>query len=113
MELETPYEELTSTNTSSYMLQSTEDQTIQHMDQITFKAKVITDPTFVLKPGTTVMVTSDIAPAPYILDGLYNVEKNNLIKVSIKNTDVRALSLPAGQPITGVTVQILKKEYYE
>jgi hypothetical protein len=62
----TPYEDQTSENNSAYMLQSTIDQTLGHMDQITFKAQVITKPTLMLKPGTTVMITSSIAPAPYI-----------------------------------------------
>ena len=70
----TPYEDLTSKNNSAYMLQSTIDPTLGHMDQITFKAQVITEPTLILKPGTTVMITSSIALAPYIPDGLYNMD---------------------------------------
>ena len=66
-EVKTPYEELLLSNNSSYMLQSIESRTIPHMDQIKFKAQVITDPTLKLRPGTTVMITSGIAPAPYII----------------------------------------------
>jgi hypothetical protein len=86
-----PYEELTSENSSAYMLQSTIDQTLGHMDQITFKAQVITEPTLQLKPGTTVMITSSIAPAPYVTDGLYNIEDNNLVQIRIKNTHIREI----------------------
>jgi hypothetical protein len=50
-----PYEDLTKLNSSAYMLQSTTDQTLGHMDQITFKAQIITEPTLQLKPGTTVL----------------------------------------------------------
>ena len=35
---------------------------IGHMDQITFHAQIITDYPMLLKPGTTVMITSNLAP---------------------------------------------------
>jgi hypothetical protein len=91
----TPYEHLTSKNSSAYMLQSTIDRTLGHMDQITFKAQVITEPTLQLKPGTMVMTISSIAPAPYIPDGLYNMEDDNLVQIRIKNTQIREIQLPA------------------
>ena len=93
-EVKTPYEELMSSNNSSYMLQFTESRTIPHMDQIKFKAQVITDPTLKLRPGTTVMVTSGIALAHYVPDRLYNVDENNRVSIRIKNTDVQAINLP-------------------
>ena len=52
------------------MLQPTENKNVGHMDQITFHAKVVTESPMILKPGTTVMITSSLAPAPYVPDGL-------------------------------------------
>ena len=46
-----------------------------------------------LKPRTTVMITSSLAPAPYMPDGLYTVKDNNLVQLTMRNTDVRPLTL--------------------
>ena len=59
------------------------------------------------------MITSNSAPAPYVPDGLYAIKDNNTVQITIRNTDVRPIHLPKGQPITGITVHLLDKEYYE
>ena len=66
----TPYENLTDTYQNTYMLQPIEDKIIGHMDQITLHTKIITESPMLLKPGTTVMITSSLSPAPYVPDGL-------------------------------------------
>ena len=76
----TPYEYLKETYQNTYMLQPREKKNIGHMDQIMFHAKIITESTMLLKPGTTVMITSSLAPAPYVPDGLYTVKDNNLVQ---------------------------------
>ena len=65
----TPYKNLTETYQHTYMLQPTKDENVGHMDQITFHAQIITDSLMLLKPGTTVLITSSLAPAPYVPDG--------------------------------------------
>jgi hypothetical protein len=95
------------------MLQPTENKTVGHMDQITFHAKVITDSSVILKPGTTVMITSNLAPVPYVPDGLYTVKDNNLVQLTMRNADVCPLKLLKGKPITGITVHLLDEDYFE
>ena len=109
----TPYESLTDAYQNTYMLQPTENKTMGHMDQITFHEKVITESSMILKPGTTVMITSNLAPAPYVPDGLYTVKDNNLVQLTMRNTDMCPLKLLKGKPITGITVHLLNEDYFE
>ena len=83
------------------------------MDQMTFHAKIITDTSLIFRPGTTVMITSNLAPSPYVPDGLYSVKDNNTVQITIRNTDVCPIKLLKGKPITGITVHLLDEEYYE
>ena len=103
----TPYKNLTETYQHTYMLQPTKDKNVGHMDQITFHTQIITDSPMLLKPGTTVLITSSLAPAPYVPDGLYSVKDNNLVQLTMRNTDVRPFSLPKNKP----TIHLL--DYYE
>ena len=36
-----------------------------------------------------------------------------MVKIRVRNTDVRELQLPAGRPIMGVVVHVLNEEYQE
>ena len=83
------HEELTDNNNGSYVLQSTEKGNIKHMDHITFRAQLITEPTSVLKPGTTQMITSDKAPASYFPDGLYGMQECNLASITVGGFSTR------------------------
>ena len=112
-EIKTLYDDLIETHPDTYMIQPIENKILGHMDQITFHAQVITTHSFILQPGTTVLVTSNIAPAPYVPDGLYNIKDNNLVQITIKNTDICPLQLRKNQPITGITVQVLNEGDYE
>ena len=95
------------------MLQLTKDKNVGHMDQRTFHAQIITDSPMLLKPGTTVLITSSLAPAPYVPDRLYSVKDNNLVQLTMRNTDVCPLTLPKHKPIAGITVHLLNEDYYE
>ena len=109
----TPYKNLTETYQHTYMLQPTKDKNVGHMDQRTFHAQIITDSPMLLKPGTTVLITSSLAPAPYVPDRLYSVKDNNLVQLTMRNTDVCPLTLPKHKPIAGITVHLLNEDYYE
>ena len=65
-EIKTLYDDLIKTHPDTYMIQPIENKILGHKDQITFHAQVITTHSFILQPGTTVLVTSNIAPAPYL-----------------------------------------------
>ena len=109
----TPYKNLTETYQHTYMLQLTKDKNVGHMDQITFHTQIISDSPMLLKPGTTVLITSSLAPAPYVPDRLYSVKDNNLVQLTMRNTDVCPLTLPKHKPIAGITVHLLNEDYYE
>ena len=96
----TPYENLTETYQNTYMLQPTENKNVGHMDQITFHAKIVTESPMLLKPRTTLMITSSLAPAPYV-------------QLTMRNTDVCPLTLLKNKPITGITVHFLDEDYYQ
>ena len=59
------------------------------------------------------MITSNLAPAPYVPDGLYSVKDNNLVQLTMRNTGVSSLALPKNKPIAGITVHLLDQDYYE
>ena len=79
------------------------------MDQTTFYEQLIINYSFIIQPGTTVRIPLNLAPAPYLPDGLYNNEDNNLVRITT-NTDTCPLQLRNNQPISGVTVQLLNHE---
>ena len=55
------------------------------------------------------MITSNIAPAPYVPDGLYNIKDNNLVQITLRNTDISPIKLIKDQPITVITVHLLSE----
>ena len=75
--------------------------------------KVVTESTMLLKPGTTMMITSNLSPAPYVPGGLYTVKGSNLVQLTMRNTDICPLTLQKNEPITGITVHLLDEDYYE
>jgi hypothetical protein len=50
-----------------------------------------------LKPGTTVMITSKLSPAPYVPGGLYTIKGSNLVQLTMRNTDICPLTLQKKQ----------------
>ena len=75
--------------------------------------KVVTESTMLLKPGTTMMITSNLSPAPYVPGGLYTVKGSNLVQLTMRNTDICPLTLQKNEPITGITVHLLDQDYYK
>merc|ERR1712051_435701 len=73
---------------------------IQPTTNKTFHAQIITDYPMLLKPGTTLMIISNLAPAPY-----------NLVQLTMRNTDVSPLALPKNKPIAGITVHLLDQAF--
>ena len=89
----TPYDQLSATKSKTCMLEPIKNVKMGHRDQASFKARVITDQSIMLKPGTKVLITSGLAPNPYIQEGLYTLEQDNVIHISLKNTDTKDISL--------------------
>ena len=79
------------------------------MDQTTFHGQLIIKYSFIIQPGTTVRIPLNLAPAPFLPDGLYNNEDNNLVRITT-NASTCPLQLRNNQPTSGVTVQLLKKK---
>ena len=65
------------------------------------------------KPGTTIMLTSGFAPFPQIPEGLYTIEENNTIQITIKNSSTGTISLLQNRPIPGIVAHGLKLGYHD
>ena len=65
------------------------------------------------KPNTTIMLTSGFAPSPQIPDGLYNVEHDHTIRVTIKNSSKGNMNLRQNRPIPGIVAHDLTMGYHE
>merc|ERR1712008_377866 len=64
---------------------------------------------FINHPGTTVRIPLNMGPAPFLPDGLYNNEDNNLLRITT-NASTCPLQLRNNQPTSGVTAQLLDHE---
>jgi hypothetical protein len=70
---------------AKFAVQPSEDIDILFMDQRTIHVQIIANNhTMRHKPGTTIMLMSRFAPHPQIPDGLYSIDHNNTISVTIK-----------------------------
>jgi hypothetical protein len=87
---------------------------ILYMDQKTIHVQIIANNhTMIHKPGTTIMLTSGFAPHPQIPDGLYLVDHNNTIRVTIKNSSTGSFPLRKNRPIPGIVAHDLTMGYHE
>ncbi len=101
-------------DTATFSVQPTEDVDILYMDQKTIHVQIITDnPTMVYKPGTHIMLTSGFAPFPQIPDGLYAIEDDNTIRITIKNSSTGTFPLRQNRPIPGIIAHDLNMGYHE
>ena len=107
----TPYEDLVDDHQNTHTLHPKETKLLGQRDQITFHAKIKTDTSTIFKPGTTVMITSSLTPTPCVPDGLYSTKDDNMVQITIRNTEVYPIELIKGKPITGITVYLLDKYY--
>ena len=106
--------DLTHYNTAVFAVQPMEDVDILYTDQKTIHVQIITDNhRMTYKPGTMVMLTSGFAPFPQIPEGLYTIEENNTIQVTIKNSSTGTLTLLQNRPIPGIVAHDLKLGYHD
>ena len=93
---------------ATFAVQPTEDVDILYMDQKTIHIQIIANNhTMMHKPGTTIMLTSGFAPHPQIPDGLYSIDHNNTIRITIKNSSTGSLPLRQNRPIPGIVAHDL------
>ena len=105
-------QDLINYNTAVFAVQPTGD--ILYTDQKTIHVQIISDNhTMTYKPGTTIMLTSGFAPFPQIPEGLYTIEKDNTIRVTIKNSSTGILSLLQNRPIPGIIAHDLEMGYHD
>ena len=111
---DTEIEDLTDYNNAVFSVQPTEDVDILYTDQKTIRVQIITNNhTMIYKPGTTMMMTSGLAPFPQIPEGLYTIENDNTIRLTIKNSSTGTLSLLQNRPIPGIVAHDLEMGYHE
>ena len=106
--------DITNYNMAAFAVQPIEDVTIPHMDQKTIHIQIISNNhRMIHKPGTTIMLTSGIVPNPQVPDGLYNVEHDHTIRVTIKNSSTGNLYIRQNRPIPGIVAHDLAMGYHE
>ena len=106
--------DLTQYNTAMFAVQPTEDVDILYTYQKTIHVQIITENhRMTYKPGTTIMLTSGFAPFPQIPEGLYTIEDNNTIQVTIKNSSTGTLTLLQNRPIPGIVAHDLELGYHD
>ena len=111
---ETEITDLTNYNTAVFSVQPTEDVDILYTDQKTIRIQIISNNhTMIYKPGTTIMMTSGFAPFPQIPEGLYTVEQDNTIRITIKNSSTGTLSLQQNRPIPEIVAHDLEMGYHD
>ena len=96
----------------SMAVQPTRDVIVPAMDQISIYAKIMKNQTWILhKPNSTFMLTSENEQGPNITDGLYSINRNNFVKLTITNTTTKPLILNKTTPIPGILAHNLTQEY--
>ena len=97
---EIPLEELDTYNMAAFAVQPTQDVTIPFMDQKNIHVKIMENHTsMVHKPNTTFRLTSGLAPDPQIPEGLYSMDHDHSIRITIKNSSTGLLILNQNRPI--------------
>ena len=111
---EIPLEELNTYNMAVFAVQPTQDVSIPFMDQKTIHVKIMENHiSMVHKPNTTFMLTSGFAPDPQIPDGLYSMDHDHSIRITIKNSSTGLLILRQNRPIPGIVAHDLSEGYHE
>ena len=65
------------------------------------------------KPDTTIMLTTGLPSQPHIQDGLYSIEHDGTIRVTIKNPSTSNLTLRQNRPIEGIVAHDLQLGYHQ
>ena len=111
---EIPIEALDTYNMAAFAVHPTADVTIPFMDQRIIHIKVMENNTsMVHKPNTTVMLTSGMAPDPQIPEGLYSIDHEHSIRITIRNSSTGLLVLKQNRPIPGIVAHDLTQDYHE
>ena len=106
--------DITNYNMATFAVQPTEDVMIPHMDQKTIHVQLIANNhTMLHKPNTTIMLTSGFAPNPQIPDGLYSIDQDHTIRVTIRNSSTNELHIRQNRPIPGIVAHDLALGYHE
>merc|ERR1712218_441935 len=84
------------------------------MDQKTIHIKIMENQkSMIHKPDTTFMITSGFAPDPQIPEGLYSIDHDHSIRITIKNSSTGTLFLKQNRPIPGIVAHDLAEDYHE
>ena len=108
-----PENELAKHELQAFAVQPMEDVQILVNDQRQFKAKIITDEDWTFKPGAEVVITGSMGPYPAIADGIYTVEENNVVSITVKNILPWNQTLLAARPIPGIVVERLDTTFHK
>ena len=84
-----------------------EDVDIPVCDQVTFRSRIDTFDNLIFKQGAKVVVNSGMSPDPCTVDGIYTVERDNVISLTFVNKSASHLFLKRDRPISGLTVEPL------
>merc|ERR1711997_493165 len=88
-------------------------EVIPFMDQKVVHIKIIENQASMThKPNTTFMITSGFAPDPQIPEGLYSMEHDHSIRITIKNSSTNTLILRQNRPIPGIVAHDIAEGYH-
>ena len=111
---EVPLDKLEEYNMAAFAVRPTKDIEIPFMDQKTIHIKIMQNQkSMEHKPNTTFMLTSGFAPDPQIEEGLYTMEHDHSIRITIKNSSTGPLLLSQNRPIPGVVAHDIAEGYHE
>ena len=107
-----PLQDISEYNMAAFSVQPTEDVEIPFMDQKTIHVTIMENKkSMTHKPDTTFMVTSGFAPDPQIPEGLYSMNHDHSIRITIKNSSTGTLTLKQNRPIPGIVAHDISEGY--
>ena len=111
---EIPLDKIEHYDLSAFAVHPTQDVEIPFMDQKTIHIKIMENQkSMIHKPDTTFMITSGFAPDPQIPEGLYSINHDHSIRITIKNSSTGTLFLKQNRPIPGIVAHDLTEDYHE
>ena len=111
---EIPLDKIEQYDLSAFAVHPTQDVEIPFMDQKTIHIKIMENQkSMIHKPDTTFMITSGFAPDPQIPEGLYSINHDHSIRITIKNSSTGTLFLKQNRPIPGIVAHDLTEDYHE
>ena len=111
---EIPLDKIEKYDLSAFAVHPTEDVEVPFMDQKTIHIKIMENQkSMIHKPDTTFMITSGFAPDPQIPEGLYSIDHDHAIRITIKNSSTGTLFLKQNRPIPGIVAHDLTEDYHE